>query len=151
MGTTTFTGPIKAGDILNTSGSTVGTDIANVGYVVMAQSAVIDIAGASTTTTIGYVPANSKVLYAVLNVTTANDDGTSSTCVIGTAADPDAFLSSTSVQASGVTFSDTMTSASTDVGVTDVQVIATFSATSGDGTAGVADATVVYLQAANLS
>jgi len=151
MGTTTFTGPIKAGDILNTSGSTVGTDIANVGFVVMAQSAVIDIAGASTTTTIGYVPADSKVLYAVLNVTTANDDGTASTCSIGTSGDADAFLSATSVQSAGVTFSDTMTSAATDVGTTDVQVVATFTATAGNGTAGVADATIVYLQAANLS
>jgi hypothetical protein len=66
MGTTTFTGPIKAGGILNTSGSTVGTDIANVGYVVMAQTAVIDIAGATATTTIGYVPAGSQLLYRVL-------------------------------------------------------------------------------------
>jgi len=39
MGTTTFTGPIKAGDILNTSGTTLGDDVANVGFVVMAQSA----------------------------------------------------------------------------------------------------------------
>ena len=150
MGTTTFTGPVKAGGILNTSGSTVGTDIANVGYVVMAQTAVIDIAGATATTTIGYVPAGSKILYAVLNATTANDDGTASTCAIGTAAATTAFLAATSVQSAGVSFSAEMTAASTDVGTTDVQVVATFTATDGDGTAGVADATIVYLQAVNL-
>lgn len=151
MATSTFSGPIKAGTIKHTTGTTVGSDIANVGYVVMAQSAVIDITGADTTTTIGYVPANSKVLYACLNVTTANDDGTASTVSIGTAADADAFLAATSVQSAGVTFSGTMTSAATDVGSTDVKVLATFAATGEDGTAGVADATIVYLQNVNLS
>ena len=43
MGASTFSGPIKAGDIFNTTGTTVGTDVANVGYVTMAQSAVIEI------------------------------------------------------------------------------------------------------------
>ena len=36
MATTTFSGPIKAGTIRNTTGTTVGTDVANVGQVVMA-------------------------------------------------------------------------------------------------------------------
>jgi hypothetical protein len=54
MGTTTFSGPLKAGTIKDTTGTTVGTDVANVGYGVLAQSAVLDIAGATTTTTIGY-------------------------------------------------------------------------------------------------
>jgi hypothetical protein len=76
MGTTTFSGPLKAGTIKDTTGTTVGTNVANVGYGVMAQSAVIDIAGASGTPTIGYVPANSQVISVVLSVTTANDDGT---------------------------------------------------------------------------
>ena len=46
MGTTTFSGPIKAGTLKDTTGSTVGTNVANVGSVVMAQSAVLDIIGA---------------------------------------------------------------------------------------------------------
>ncbi len=33
MGTTTFSGPIKAGTIKDTTGTTVGTDKANVGFV----------------------------------------------------------------------------------------------------------------------
>jgi hypothetical protein len=45
MGTTTFSGPVKAGTIKDTTGSTVGTNVANVGFALMAQSAVIDIAG----------------------------------------------------------------------------------------------------------
>lgn len=38
MGTTTFSGPIKAGTIKNTTGTSLGTDIKNTGQVVMAQS-----------------------------------------------------------------------------------------------------------------
>jgi hypothetical protein len=45
MGTTTFSGPVKAGTIKDTTGSTVGTNVANVGFALMAQSAVIGIAG----------------------------------------------------------------------------------------------------------
>ena len=41
MANTTFSGPIKAGTIRNTTGSTVGTDVANTGFVTMAQAAVI--------------------------------------------------------------------------------------------------------------
>ena len=47
MGQTTFSGPIKAGTIKDTTGTTVGTDVTNVGSVLMAQSVVIDIIGAS--------------------------------------------------------------------------------------------------------
>ena len=38
MGTTTFSGPIKAGTIKNTTGTTLGSDVANVGQVVMSQT-----------------------------------------------------------------------------------------------------------------
>jgi hypothetical protein len=79
-----------------------------------------------------------------------NDDGTASTVAIGTAADADAFLAATSVQSTGTTFSGVMTSASADVGTSDVAIIATFTATDGDGTAGVAHATVMYVQNNNL-
>ena len=38
MASTTFSGPIKAGTISNTTGTTVGTDVKNVGFVKMAQT-----------------------------------------------------------------------------------------------------------------
>ena len=44
MGTSTFTGPIKAGDVLDTTGTTPGT-IKNVGSVVLVQTAGITQAG----------------------------------------------------------------------------------------------------------
>ena len=37
MGTTTFSGPIKAGTIAATTGTTLGVNIKNTGQVVMAQ------------------------------------------------------------------------------------------------------------------
>ena len=36
----------------------------------MAQSAVIDIIGATATTTVGIIPANSQIVDVILNVTT---------------------------------------------------------------------------------
>ncbi len=38
MGTTSFSGPIKAGTIATTTGTTVGTDLKSVGQVGVAQS-----------------------------------------------------------------------------------------------------------------
>ena len=75
MGTTTFSGPIKAGTIKDTTGTTLGNDVKNVGQVVMAQSAKIDITGASHLNQVcGTIPAKSQIIDVVLNVTTANDD-----------------------------------------------------------------------------
>jgi hypothetical protein len=102
MGTTTFSGPVKAGTIKDTTGSTVGTNVANVGFALMAQSAVISITGVQGINLVATIPANSKIISVVLNVTTANDDSTASTVSVGTFADADAFiLSATSVQAAG--------------------------------------------------
>ena len=145
MASTTFSGPVKAGTIREGAS-------ANVGSVVMAQSAIVTMTGADAqTTTIATVPANSQIISVVLTCTTANDDGTASTVSIGTSADADAFLAATSVQTEGTTFSGVMTSVSADVGTSDVDVIATFNATDEDGTAGVGQATVMYIQGNNLS
>ena len=47
MANTTFSGPVRAGTISNTTGTTLGSNIANVGQVVMSQSVTVDIIGAS--------------------------------------------------------------------------------------------------------
>ena len=74
MGTTTFTGPIKAGDVLNTTGTTVGS-IRNVGFVVMAQSAIVNqatnVAVAGLYKTDIVIPANSQILSISILKTTA--------------------------------------------------------------------------------
>ena len=48
MGTTTFSGPIKAGTIKETTGTTLGSDVKNTGQVVMAQSQAITQADGTT-------------------------------------------------------------------------------------------------------
>ena len=80
MGKTTFSGPIKAGTINDTTGTTIGTNVSNVGSVVMAQSIVVDITGASDLNQrIAVVPANSQIVDVILNVTTANTDSGAAT------------------------------------------------------------------------
>ena len=60
MGTTTFSGPIKAGTIKDTTGTTVGTNKANVGFVKMAQTA--EWTQSTTAADTGIViPANSQL------------------------------------------------------------------------------------------
>jgi len=61
VGTTTFTGPIRAGNIINTSGTTVGRDIANVGYAVMVQKAAVTQSATAAATSI-VIPANSMII-----------------------------------------------------------------------------------------
>ena len=151
MATTTFTGPVKAGTIKDTTGTTVGTDVANTGSVVMAQSAVVDILGAShLNQVIATVPANSQIIDVVLNVTTVNNDGGAATVSVGTAADGDAFIRAQNVKELGTT-RGTLDTEATDVGTTDIQVLADFTGANGDSTTGAATATVLYIQNNNLS
>ena len=88
MATTTFSGPIKAGTIKDTIGTIVGTNVANTGFVTMAQSIIVDITGASALNQrVAIVPANSQIIDVILNVTTANTDTGAATVSVGTAAD----------------------------------------------------------------
>ena len=150
MGTTTFSGPIKAGTIKETTGTTLGSDIKNTGQVVMAQSAVIDIIGANASTTCATVPANSQIVDVILNVTTAANDSVSATVSVGTATDADAFIATANVLATGTT-RGTLDTEATNVGTTDANVVATYTAGNDDGTVGAATVTVMYLQNNNLS
>ena len=77
MGTTTFSGPIKAGTIKETTGTTLGSNIKNTGQVVMAQTFAADLSGgalAASVTDVG-IPANSQI-DCVLDVITAASGAT---------------------------------------------------------------------------
>lgn len=151
MATTTFSGPIKTGTIRDTTGTTVGTDVANVGFVVMAQSAIPNITGASQLNQrMAIVPANSQIVDVILNVTTVGDDSGAATISVGTAADANAFLDGINTKALGTTHG-TLDTEATDVGTTDLEVLADFTGATGDGTTGVATVTVMYIQNNNLS
>ena len=73
MATTTFSGPIKAGTIKNTIGTTVGTDMKNTGQVVMAQTHALDLSSGAFTATATdmIIPANSQIIDIVFDVITA--------------------------------------------------------------------------------
>jgi hypothetical protein len=151
MGTTTFSGPIKAGTIKDTSGTTVGTDVTNVGSVVMAQSKVIDIIGASQLNQVcAVIPANSQITDVIVNVTTVNNDTGTATVSVGTTADADAFISALDMKTLATTHG-TLDTEATNVGTTDIQVLADFTGANGDSTTGAATVTVMYIQNNNLS
>ena len=82
MGTTTFSGPIKAGTIRDTTGTTVGIDVANVGQVVMCQSFEKSTwaAGANNKTLTNIViPAHSEIVNIIFQVLTITRVGAAAT------------------------------------------------------------------------
>ena len=143
MGTTTFSGPVKAGTVREGAS-------ANTGSVLMAQSAVIDIIGATVTTAVGIIPANSQIVDVILNVTTVSNDGGTATVQVGHAGDTDEYLPATSVKALATT-RGTIQTDGTDIGTSDQTVNAIYTAANGDGTTGAATVTILYIQNNNLA
>ena len=142
MGTTTFSGPVKAGTIREGAS-------ANLGFVTMAQSAAITELAANTATSI-IIPANSQITNMYVLVQTAWDGGTN-TIDVGTSADPDLFCDGLAATALGnhrVTAAATGTEASwKDIGTSDVTIY--YDSVAGGSGTGVL--TVEYLQNINLS
>ena len=89
MATTTFSGPIKAGTISNTTGTTVGTNMANVGSVLMSQTEAVDQTAVTGTTNI-IIPANSQLVSADLYVSVIWS-GSAATAGLGYVGDATAF------------------------------------------------------------
>jgi hypothetical protein len=89
MANTTFSGPILAGGIKNTTGSTVGTNMKNTGHVLMSQTeAITQVATTSTTDII--IPANSQLVSADLFVSVVWN-GAATTAGLGYVGDATAF------------------------------------------------------------
>ena len=146
MATTNFSGPITAGQIRNTTGTTLGENIKNIGQVLMSQSVIVDIIGASHLNQVcAVIPANSQIVDVILNVTTVNNDTGAATVSVGTVADADAFLATVDAKTLATTHG-TLDTEATNVGTTDIQVLADFTGANGDGTTGAATVTVMYLQ-----
>jgi len=85
MASTTFSGPIKAGTIANTTGSTLGDNVKNVGQVVMTQSSDVALTHATTTATaLGIViPANSQIMNINIVVEELFANSSTTTIAIG--------------------------------------------------------------------
>jgi len=151
MGKTTFSGPIRAGDIRDTTGTTVGTNVANVGSVVMAQHYPITQAGtaAALGTTI-VLPANSHII-GIQVATTAAWSGAATTISLGTSATSNELVSAGSLSAVGYNnlipgTDPTRTALWDDIGTTGIRVYA-LSANTGTGTGTLV---VRYIQAHEL-
>mgnify|MGYP001255905331 FL=1 len=153
MGTTTFSGPIKAGTIKDTTGTTVGTDMKNTGQVVMAQTHAIDLSGGAIAAqaTNMIIPANSQIIDCVFDIITAANTSTNiSLGKVGGAAT--AFVNAHTIgTTAGRQYPTTKSGGALaweDVGTTDVRMNVTNSA----GTnAGEVRITVLYQQNTNLA
>lgn len=150
MANTTFSGPLRAGTIRDTTGTTLGTNVANVGQVVMAQSQVVTQASGDTTIVI---PANSQIVEITLYVT-AVWSGVATTLGVGTTALATAFTAAGAVAGGTVGIVSvtpgtdaTRTGAFIDVGSTDIKMKVT-STNTGTGSAVL---TVRYIQNNNLT
>jgi hypothetical protein len=151
MATSTFTGPLKAGDVLNTTGTTAGT-VKNVGFVEMAQFATVTQSATAAATTI-VIPANSLITSIDLFVTAAWTSATTTyTISVGTSATATELVAATNANAIGLLSltpgtDATRTGVWLNTGTTDdiIYVLSgALSATAGTGTL-----VVRYIQAAN--
>ena len=151
MGKTTFTGPIRAGNILNTSGTTLGQNVKNVGSVVMVQTFPITQAGTATALATPIVlPVNSHIMNMQMVVTTAWT-GAATTFSVGNSATSTEYVSGAAGGTIGVIGllpgSDaTRTANWDDTGTSDKRIFV-LSANTG---AGVGTLTVRYIQAHDL-
>lgn len=150
MGVSTWTGPIRAGNIPNTSGTTVGQDVANVGYAELTQAQAITQAGSATALATNIViPAYSLILDIDI-YTTAGWSG-SATVSVGTSATATELVSAaTGPQTVGTALLSPGTDATRtgkwiNVGSSDVRIYVLSSAT-GTGTGTLV---VNYVQAIN--
>ena len=152
MGTTTFSGPIKAGTIKETTGTTVGTDMKNTGQVLMAQTAAVDLSnGAIAASALDIIiPANSQLVDIVFDSITAASGATNISIGKvggGAAIFVNTFAIGTTVGLKRPTTEAGGALAWEDVGSTDVRFNVTNSAAT---SAGEVRVTVMYLQNNNL-
>ena len=151
MANTTFSGPILAGTIKNTTGTTVGTDMKNTGYVLMSQSEAVDQTAATSTTNI-IIPANSQLVSAALSVSVVWN-GAANTTGLGYVGNATAFTAALGISGGTLGIIDITAGANkarvdawADVGSTDRRLLLTHNNT---GT-GVGWLTVTYIQNVNV-
>lgn len=158
MGTTTFSGPIKAGTIKETTGTTLGSDVKNTGQVVMAQTfstgAALDSGASAANATTVVIPANSQIIDIVLDKVTVMAGATCVFSIGDTVGGNATFLNAYSVTiASGAGRAYPTTEAGgalawADTGTADVKLTWT---SAGATTDGEIRATILYQQNNNLS
>ncbi len=153
MGTTTFSGPIKAGTIKETTGTTLGSNIKNTGNVVMSQTFAADLSNGAIAadTTDVVIPANSQIIDCVIDVITAANATTNLSCgdtVGGATSILNTFASGTTAGRKYPTTQAGGTLAWEDTGTADIRLTVTASAAT---TAGEVRFTILYAQNNNLA
>lgn len=141
MGTTTFSGPVRTGPIKFTTGTTLGTDVANIGEVVLSQKEAItqatngSVAGVYTTSIV--IPAGSTITSIQLFVSTVWD-GVATTLGVGNSVSATAYTAAGAV--AGGTLGIIAATAGADatrvgnwvnVGTSDVRIVVTSTNTGG--------------------
>jgi hypothetical protein len=152
MANTTFSGPIRAGTISNTTGTTLGDNVANVGQVVMCQSQAVNQTATGTSTNI-VIPANSQIVAIELSVDVVWS-GAATTTGLGWVGDATALTAAAAVAGGTLGIISATAGADAtrvnnwaDVGTTDRRILLTNTNTG----AGEGFLTVRYVQNNNLS
>ena len=144
MSFSTFSGPIRAGTVRYTTGTTVGS-LDNTGVVVLSQKAPL----ALTTGTPGIVlPAGSQIDFINIDVTTTFTTG--ATLAVGDGTTADAYVSAITTPAAGrqaLTLTGAQLTTWSNIGTSDVNVTVTMAGTT--AVAGAGCITVVYSQKAS--
>jgi len=153
MGTSTFSGPLKAGTIKNTTGTTLGTDISNVGQVAMMQTFSADLSGGALAAQVTNVviPANSQIIDCVIDVITASSGATNLSVgdtVGGAATLVNTFALGTDAGRKYPTTESGGALAWQDTGTADIRLTVTNSAAT---SAGLVRVTILYAQNNNLA
>ena len=142
MAVTTFSGPVKAGPIQFTPGTTLGYNVANLGYMQLCQTEAItqatngSVAGVYTTKIV--IPANSTILSIVLYVN-AVWSGVATTLGVGTTVSATALTAAGGVaggtlgQVNATPTTATQTNNWINTGSTDIELVVT-STNTGTGT-----------------
>ena len=147
MGKTTFSGPVLAGGINETTGSTLGANVKNTGHVTMVQGKDVAVTGATANTNIAVIPANSQILFVHVDVTEVSNDTNAATFSVGTTSNATAFTAAANLKALGRTSqSAAALGLMANVGASDIKVVGVFTGTDGDGNTGAVTTSVTYAQ-----
>lgn len=152
MGFSTYSGPLRAGTVKEGAAR-------NTGLPVLTQSVTIPFSAMTTSPTaqdLFILPAGAKIMRFVVEKTTAISGGSVSNVAltIGTSADADLYQTTANIAtAAGRTTQSTLDAAlvvseTDNIGTSDVTVQGTFTAATGNPTAGSAVVTVQYVQRA---
>jgi len=147
MGKTTFSGPVLAGGINETTGTTLGANVKNTGHVTMVQGKDVAVTGATANTNIAVIPANSQILFVHVDVTEVSNDTNAATFSVGTTSNATAFTAAANLKALGRTSqSAAALGLMANVGASDIKVVGVFTGTDGDGNTGAVTTSVTYAQ-----